>query len=193
MAKTAATSPHSPANLRLKDLKSPRNVRSYLPELVALISGGQTGIDQAALRAAVKLGLATGGYAPLGFRTLDGPRPDLGTEYGLVECWSANYASRTARNVFAADATIRIASNFDSNGERCTLKAIERYRKPHFDIRVEHLYSDPHFLVAIPELILFLAHHRVRILNVAGNSEQTAPGIGQAAEYFLILALGEPR
>jgi hypothetical protein len=37
--------------------------------LERVISGGQTGVDQAALRAAQACGLETGGYAPLGWET----------------------------------------------------------------------------------------------------------------------------
>ena len=46
-----------------------------------IISGGQTGVDQAALRAAKACGIPTGGWAPKGWRTEDGPAPwlaDLG-------------------------------------------------------------------------------------------------------------------
>lgn len=192
MAENAATRPHSPDPLRLKDPTSPRNVRSCLPKLVALISGGQTGVDIAALRAAAKLGLATGGYAPLGWRTSRGPRPTLGSEYGLVECWSASYPARTARNVFAACATLRIASDFDSSGEICTQKAIRRYKKRYFDVRTDDVfYVNPRYMRCVPELIAFLMREEVRVLNVAGNSEETSPGIEAAAERFLVTALAE--
>lgn len=49
-----------------------------------VISGGQTGVDQAALRAARASGIVTGGFAPKGWATEDGPAPWLGSEYGLV-------------------------------------------------------------------------------------------------------------
>ena len=42
-----------------------------------VISGGQTGVDQAALRAARTAGIPTGGFAPLGWSTEDGPAPWL--------------------------------------------------------------------------------------------------------------------
>src|SRR4051812_38794183 len=61
----------------------------FIPDIV--ISGGQTGADIGALRAAKALGIATGGYAPLGWRTETGERPSLGIDYGLVESDSADY------------------------------------------------------------------------------------------------------
>ncbi len=42
-----------------------------------VISGGQTGADQAALRAARAAGIPTGGWAPLGWKTEEGPAPRL--------------------------------------------------------------------------------------------------------------------
>lgn len=47
-----------------------------------VISGGQCGVDVAALRAAKRAGLQTGGTMPRGWRTLDGPRPEYAAEYG---------------------------------------------------------------------------------------------------------------
>ena len=50
-----------------------------------IISGGQTGADQAGLAVAKRLGIPTGGFVPKGFLTEAGPRPDLAAEYGLEE------------------------------------------------------------------------------------------------------------
>lgn len=167
-----------------------RRVKSGLP-LVAVISGGQDGADQAGLRAARKLGLATGGWAPRGWKTLDGAAPWLGEEFGLVESgW--DYAGRTSANVRDADATVRFARDFCSTGERCTLKAIEKWGKPHFDLHLQHVISNLWMFVQKDEetLVDFLIQNSVRVLNVAGNSEKTAPRIGAIVEKFLLQALG---
>ena len=189
--------------LSLKD-HGPRRVRDDLPDLEAIVSGGQTGSDCGGLRAGRRLGLKTGGHAPEGWKTLDGPAPWLGTEFGLVE-FGRDYPPRTARNVHRADATIRIASDFLSPGERCTLKAITKYGRPYLDVSMAHLNGalrvsgarDPisgRWLAGERDSILllveFLKRHKVRILNVAGNSEKTAPGLGLVAEEFLVRALG---
>ncbi len=51
-----------------------------------IISGGQTGADQAGLYVGKMLGLKTGGVAPPHFMTHEGPNPELlRDEYGLVE------------------------------------------------------------------------------------------------------------
>src|SRR4051812_44710113 len=97
-------------------------------------SGGQTGADESGLWVAKKFGLKTGGVIPKGFRTLIGARPELGRLYGLMEHASDNYVPRTYQNVRDADGTVRLAGNFDSRGEICTLKAINEYKKPYFDV-----------------------------------------------------------
>ena len=194
--------PRRPApSLSLKTHTLPRIVHEDLPLLSAIVSGGQTGVDTAGLRVGRSLGLKTGGFAALGWRTLDGPMPSLGTDFGLTETGVADYAHRTAKNVFAADATIRIASDFCSPGERCTLKAIDRYKKPFLDIIIkqdEHgifisgAYEHAHnYFISNADLELryFLVRHNVKILNIAGNSEQTYPGIGKLAYDFLLSAL----
>lgn len=56
----------------------------YSMTLTKIISGGQTGVDQAALRAARDLGITTSGTAPLGWITEDGPAPWL-ADFGLIE------------------------------------------------------------------------------------------------------------
>lgn len=147
--------------------------------LKKVISGGQTGVDQAALQAAADSGLETGGTIAKGFRTLTGPRPDLGEKFGLREHSSPDYPPRTFQNVRDADATIRIAKNFASTGELCTLKAITHYQKPHFDIPITNL-------IPVEEVAAWLESHDVEILNVAGNSEETFPGIYSKSYHYLM-------
>jgi len=62
--------------------------------MIRIISGGQTGADQAALDAAIALGLPHGGWLPRGRKTESGPLPP---HYSLRELRSARY-----REAFAA-------------------------------------------------------------------------------------------
>jgi hypothetical protein len=74
--------------------------------LECVVSGGQTGVDQAAWRAARRCDLATGGRMPKGFLTEDGPRPDFAALYDAREDESPESAARTGANVLDADATL---------------------------------------------------------------------------------------
>jgi hypothetical protein len=147
--------------------------------LKKVISGGQTGADQAGVIAARLCGLKTGGTMPAGFRTLDGPNPAFAQEYGLTESISPGYHARTLQNVCDADGTIRFARDFSSPGEKLTLQAIKMHGKPKIDVHMDN---------PIPpsEVRDWIIGNNIRILNVAGNSEKTAPGIAKFVGEYMI-------
>lgn len=159
-----------------------------------VVSGGQCGVDQAALRAARAVGIATGGWAPRGWTTLDGSGLWL-ADYGLLEHARPGYAPRTEANVRDSDATLRIVANFLSSGEKLTIAMVDRHKKPHADIiLVADRYGGYRAIASILDGVRVDARpfkeivdwaRRYRVLNVAGNSERTAPGIGAAAEGLL--------
>jgi hypothetical protein len=176
-----------------------------------VISGGQSGADQAGLRAARTTGIMTGGTAPRGWlaevadvqpdeddsvRWIHRSCPWL-ADFGLVECpeptgeipdpsdgqtWRAwvsrVYSSRTRANDRDSDATIWFGST-QSRGYTTTHDAATA--------------SDPNhrFLVVLggltrPSVVRdWIATHRPRVLNVAGNRESGNPGIGERVEAFL--------
>lgn len=147
--------------------------------LTHVFSGGQTGADQAGLAAAKEVGLATGGWAPRGYLTLVGPNLSLGWLFGLQE-HAGSYGPRTDANVRDTDGTIRLAGDFGSPGERRTLRAIRRFNKPHLDVDVR---QRPYF--PQEEVVAWLRRHEIVVLNVAGNSEETWPGIYNFAHEYL--------
>ncbi len=73
--------------------------------LKKIISGGQTGADQAALDAAIKLGIPHGGWIPKGRSTENGKLPD---KYKLKEMPTKSYPNRTEQNVIDSDGTLII-------------------------------------------------------------------------------------
>lgn len=143
-----------------------------------IISGGQSGADIAGLVVAKKLGYETGGTLPKGFKTLDGPKPEYAEIFGCEEHTSTSYVPRTHKNVKDSDATMRLAFNFKSAGEICTLNAIEKYEKQHFDVDL----AQPR---PVEEAINWIKKFDIQTLNIAGNSEQTAPGTYKAAKVYL--------
>lgn len=149
-----------------------------------IISGSQTGVDQAALQAAHDLGIETGGFVTIGNRTTAGIRPDLILRYNLTEI-VGGYKDRTWRNVEGSDGTIRIANFWKSPGERCTHNAIVKYNKSYYDITPnklgETLLSD----IVDSTLRDFILYNDIYTLNIAGNSERTTPGIYDWAFKFL--------
>ena len=145
-------------------------------KLIKVISGGQNGTDQAALRAAKELAIPTGGWMPNGWMTLDGPKPEFETLYDMKECYGG-YKARTEANVIDSSATLIYADNFKSAGEICTFRAIQKFARPYFKVKMGEENME--------EAVAWLAWVGGEVLNVAGNSEQTVPGIGEQAYAFL--------
>lgn len=150
---------------------------TYRPTLI--ISGGQTGADQGALVAAHTLGIRTGGYAPKGWITEVGPAPWLGGVYGLVEHVSDQYIARTRANIELANATVIFGR--PSTGSNKTRDICDGQHKPLIWITANKVGEMIRFR-------LWLARHKPKTLNVAGNRESVTPGIGNLVEKFLVKA-----
>jgi len=100
--------------------------------LAKVISGGQTGVDRAALDAALRFGLRVGGSAPMDGWAEDGQVPP---RYGLVPVAAPSLeesvALRTTRNVADADATLVLRAGAPSPGTDFTIAEAVRLRKSH--------------------------------------------------------------
>jgi len=149
-----------------------------------IISGGQTGADIGALIAAKLYRLETGGFMPNGWRTHDGPRPQYKELFGMVEHPMKSYKARTYANVEQSDGTLRIACNFDSAGEKCTLNAIKTYQKPSIDITVDR--NNPIILSREVRAVRhWIYNNNIWILNVAGNSHKTYKFMQSYVVHFM--------
>src|SRR5262249_43447288 len=99
--------------------------------IARLVSGGQTCVDQAALDAALELGVPCGGWCPKGRKAEDGAVPD---RHPLTETPSACYAERTRWNVRDADATLILSWGKPTGGTRLTVTECVKAGKPHLVI-----------------------------------------------------------
>jgi hypothetical protein len=150
-----------------------------------IISGGQIGADQAGLFAAEQLGLTTGGWAPRGFRTDDGPMYDLGPRFKLIEHSSSNYQPRTYSNVLVSDATVLFGR--DSPGYRLTAKYANNLIRPIYPV----MYPIHNITFYDASFRAWLNENAIVVLNVAGNRESTNPGITKFVFDFLVRNLTE--
>lgn len=147
-----------------------------------IISGGQTGADQGALTAGRLLGLETGGMAPKGWRTQAGPNPGLAA-YGLVESSRSDYPTRTLYNVLDSDGTL-IFGSLHSAGCRLTQRCCRKGPRPWYHVHWTPGQDAPPDEVVV-QVRLWLQQYNIRVLNVAGNREESAPGIAQQTALFL--------
>lgn len=165
-----------------------------MPNLVKrVISGGQTGADQAGLIAANTLDIPTGGWAPKGWLTEDGPAPWL-ADYGLKEAPSEDYKYRTTANVRDSDATLLFGDPASKGGllvqDLCYFKHLD---KPLFIVNwAGGRWVDPNK----PDQFMqdwirrWLGQWQVKVLNIAGNRESVMPGIGEHVVEWLLKVLG---
>jgi len=154
--------------------------------LTRLVSGGQTGVDQAALRAARDAGIAIGGWCPPG-RVCDAGiiPPDLPLREPPRErsddAPDVPRSLRTEWNVRDADATLVLRPAVPVAGDAgtaWTVRCAARFGKP-------SLVCDPAAPEAADRIVAWLRRIAPRTLNVAGPSERSAPGIGAAAGRVL--------
>jgi hypothetical protein len=144
--------------------------------LERVISGFQTGADIAGIHAARAHGIPTGGAMPKGFLTEDGPRPEFAELYGAVELPTDDYPARTERNVRDSDGTIWFGDPSTPWG-KATLGWCHKAGKTSLSVG-EGVTTPSH-------VARWIREHRIRTLNVAGNRESKAPGIGDRVERFL--------
>ena len=158
-----------------------------------VITGGQSGADQAGWRAAKAAGIATGGWMPKGFLTEEGPRPEFAEMYGAKETPSQGYVKRTEWNVRDADWTA-FFGDVDSPGAKATYRAFRKRYDRGLDPGRHYVrerwtpivdYPSGGILYGSKKFAEWMNFHGVKVLNIAGNRESSAPGIGQWVEAYL--------
>lgn len=151
--------------------------------LEKIISGGQTGADQAGWQAAQAFGLATGGWMPQGFMTADGPRPEFAAQFGAQEMPTGSLPARTEQNVRDADGTLWFGETTTA-GAQATVGACQRLRKPCMLLYPGAAFEPSH-------VARWIGEHAIKTLNAAGNREGDEPGIGEHVAWFLGQVLQE--
>jgi hypothetical protein len=143
--------------------------------VMKIISGGQTGVDRAALDVALQLGIACGGWCPKGRRAEDGVIP---AKYPLSENDSTSYPARTEMNVRDADATLILTRGKPDRGTALTISLARRCEKPFLVLDLGEI-PDP------LQVRKWLDAAAIKTVNVAGPRESSCPGIAATARQFL--------
>jgi hypothetical protein len=142
-----------------------------------MISGGQTGADQAAWRAALAFGISTGGRMPTGFLAEDGPHHEFAERFGATEMSTESVLTRIEQNVQDSDATLWFGETTTATAQE-TVGACHRLGKPCLPVYPGATFEPEH-------VATWIADNHIGTLNVAGNREGEEPGIGDRVERFL--------
>ena len=140
-----------------------------------IVSGGQSGVDRAALDVALELGLPCGGWCPKGRLAEDGK---IAAHYPLQETTSSKYQVRTDWHVRDSDATLILNLGRLEGGTALTETLADSYRSP---CMVVDLESDQD----VERVLCWLEGNRVSILNIAGPRGSKRPDVYRRAFDFL--------
>ena len=147
-----------------------------------IISGGQTGADQAALDVAIKFGISHGGWIPRGRLTENGSLDD---KYHLKEMETTNYNTRTEQNVIDSDGTLIISHGKLTGGSEYTRDMAIRHGRPWLHLDLNKTKSSQ----AAKQIKHWLAEHEIQVLNVAGPRASKDPAIYTSTKDVLESAL----
>ena len=150
-----------------------------------IISGGQTGADQAALDAAIKYNFPHGGWITKGRKTEDGRLPD---NYKLEEMPTESYPKRTEQNIIDSKGTVIISHGKLTGGSKLTQGLANKHNRPclHIDLN-----ETPAF-IASSKINTWIIEHNIEILNVAGSRASKDPKIYEIVKYIIegVILLG---
>ena len=140
-----------------------------------IISGGQTGIDRAALDVALSLKMSSGGWCPKGRLAEDGV---IDAKYPLKETPTENYKERTEWNVRDSDGTLILTQGEPTGGTKLTIQLAVRLQKPCF---IVFLNQDQE----ADEFYAWMKEYKIKTLNVAGPRKSSQPNLYDRAYKFL--------
>jgi predicted Rossmann-fold nucleotide-binding protein len=135
---------------------------------VKIISGGQTGVDRAALAVALKHGIEAGGWCPAGRLDEFGRIPD---QYPVQELAVGGFSERTLQNVKDSDGTVIIYPGKLGSGTEQTVRFCIEQRRPHQLIDASKISAK----VGAKLISDFVRKHKIDFLNVAGPRQSEWP------------------
>ena len=164
--------------------------------VLTIRSGGQTGVDRAALDAALRYSTATNlpnfdkipihvtGWCPKGRLAEDGPIP---LHYPLIETPTSQYSERTEWNIRDADATLVLLPSAITPPSSGTALTIEKANELQKSLKI--IYLDNDVTTNINQVLHWMNDYRVKTLNVAGPRESNCSGIYTKTYDFLTVLL----
>jgi hypothetical protein len=149
-----------------------------------IISGGQTGVDRAALDVALRHGIECGGWCPAGRLDEFGKIPD---HYPIRELQGGGFTERTLQNVKDSDGTVVMHPGELRGGSEQTIRFCVELHRPHQLIDASKIHAED----AANLITDFVRANKPEILNIAGPRHSEWPEgyayASRALEAFLKL------
>lgn len=156
--------------------------RTIKPRLVKkIVTGGQTGVDRAALDFALESSIPCGGWCPKGRGAEDGT---IAAHYPLTETPLEDVAQRTEWNVRDSDGTVILSFGAPKDGTVLTFQMADQYKRPHHYIDMDRELDAPAFAT-------WLRSNNIEILNIAGPRESHSPGRVYSRALLFLRMLSE--
>lgn len=151
-----------------------------------IISGGQTGVDRAAMDFALKYRLPVRGWCPQGRLAEDGQIP---ASIPVQESDDADPALRTELNAYDSDGTLVLTFAEVKDGTVLTEECAEAFNRP----LLTFLINDNPESGDVIRFREWIDAHGIRLLNIAGPRESFRPGVvyAQSLRWIERLLLGE--
>jgi len=150
--------------------------------LEKIISGGQAGVDRAALDAAIECDFLCSGYCPKERIAEDGKIDD---KYDLIELRTKSYVIRTKKNVEESDGTlIFVFANLMSPGTKLTKTIAIKRNKPFLIVDLSKDLDKN-----LESIVEWIQVNHIKTMNVAGSRETKIPGIQSKTFQFVCLLL----
>ena len=143
-----------------------------------IISGGQTGADQAGLDVAIELGIPHGGWIPKGRKTEKGILP---AKYKLTEMNSTSYPKRTEKNVLDSNGTVIFTTGSLTGGSALTRQFANKHNRSVLHINFAKMPIEE----AAATVSTWIESQNIEVLNVAGSRASKNHNIYQNTKTVL--------
>ena len=145
-----------------------RSETAVTVKALKIISGGQTGVDRAALDVALRHGIKCGGWCPAGRLDEFGKIPD---HYPIQELPGGRFTERTLQNVKDSDGTVVIYSVGLRGGTEQSVRFCLELKRRHELIDASKISAEG----AARLIGDFVDKNKINILNVAGPRQSEWP------------------
>jgi hypothetical protein len=151
-------------------------------KVLKIVTGGQTGVDRAALDVALRHGIKCGGWCPAGRLDEFGKIPD---RYPVQELQSGGFSERTLQNVKDSDGTVVIYPKELRGGTEQTVRFCVDLKRPYKLVHASKLSAED----AAKLIAGFVRENKIGVLNIAGPREsewsQAYDFVSRALSAFL--------